>query len=416
MGSYFNIQHINADNVPLPLTNFVQLSVLYSNAVLVAIAPYVSDFSHKLGLITNEAVTSRQVTKFVSLPLQGQVGGTLWLTNGYVFSFFDGVVAGYQDEPRSWQAVEGETRIPEFNGLLCMNKTEAIAFARSSIKKLGYEESDFYADGDPSVGMPFAYGTNFIPYYTIEWADPQGPPDPHADGYCFSAHFEIDGQHRRLTEVHFATRTIRRPQPAIALASIEPAQKQDEHLKLNDDPKLAFKMLNDISEYASKLNGKNVSIFTTNDVQSYDAGGYPDLIEVSLTDGAHYVMTRGYVSYYRGPHCFFGGYLDQRVKDYWGKWEIGDLQAIELARAALRRLNYSDEIVHYKEAPVVKRPFKVGDHEIPRYQILWSHEDRVNGELQSYSRSAVEVDGVDGTIKSVCVESPLCCSLGWPEL
>ena len=61
----------------------IHMTTTYSNALLVAILPYVSDFAVKLDLPIAKPVTLQQVQKFSPSPYRERAEGAVWLTNGW---------------------------------------------------------------------------------------------------------------------------------------------------------------------------------------------------------------------------------------------------------------------------------------------------------------------------------------------
>ena len=71
---------------------YFQVTAGYSNAVLIAILPYVSDFAKKMELPIPLPLTMAQVQQFGCDPHIGEVGGAVTLTNGYEIWFAQGYV------------------------------------------------------------------------------------------------------------------------------------------------------------------------------------------------------------------------------------------------------------------------------------------------------------------------------------
>src|SRR5688572_33312826 len=93
----------------------LQVTAQYSNAVLVAILPHISDFAQKLELPIPAPVTTNHVAHFRCSPRTDQIGGTVWLTNGYQFGFLSGRVGIFRT-PQSYFTLQDPNRIPEFYG------------------------------------------------------------------------------------------------------------------------------------------------------------------------------------------------------------------------------------------------------------------------------------------------------------
>ena len=74
------------------MVTFIQTTAQYTNAALVAILPYITDFAKKLDLSLKTPITTNQVKRFLCDPRKGHVEGSIFLFNGDHFAFVDGVV------------------------------------------------------------------------------------------------------------------------------------------------------------------------------------------------------------------------------------------------------------------------------------------------------------------------------------
>src|SRR5438477_870325 len=113
-----------------------QITAQYSNAVLLAIMPHVSDFAKRLDLPIPQPVTLAQVQYFRCSPRSDHIGGRLALTNGYEFSFDRGRLFQYRS-PSSYFSLQDPDRIPEFYGIVKITKSRAVQIAHQAIKRLG---------------------------------------------------------------------------------------------------------------------------------------------------------------------------------------------------------------------------------------------------------------------------------------
>src|SRR5437764_888392 len=105
-----------------------QVTAQYSNAVLLAIMPYVSDFAKGLALPIPQPVTVTQVQRFGCSPRSDHVGGRVVLTNGYEFSFDRGRVMLYRS-PHSYFSLQDPDRVPELYGSVKISKKQALQIA-----------------------------------------------------------------------------------------------------------------------------------------------------------------------------------------------------------------------------------------------------------------------------------------------
>ncbi|MGH7990901.1 MAG: hypothetical protein ACREDS_12025, partial [Limisphaerales bacterium] len=152
----------------------VQMTAAYSNAVLVAILPHMTDVAQKLELPIPTPITQSAVRHFFCDPRADEVGGWVVLTNGYQFWFHHGYVNG-MSSPWNVFRLQDPDLVPKLYGPLRMNEKEAVALARKTLKKLGYT-NDIFDTVEPEVQLEspkesFAVNQG-VPQYRIIWHDP----------------------------------------------------------------------------------------------------------------------------------------------------------------------------------------------------------------------------------------------------
>jgi hypothetical protein len=144
------------------MTEIVQITAQYSNAVLVAILPFVSDFSQRLNLPVSTPVTPAHVLQFKCDPRKDHVGGLITLTNGCQFSYLSGRVCIYRS-PHSYYSLQNSDLIPRFYGPVLLKERAALKIARNAVEKLGYADEVAHAGTVPKVEPPEKFGENFVP-------------------------------------------------------------------------------------------------------------------------------------------------------------------------------------------------------------------------------------------------------------
>src|SRR5579872_5275319 len=220
----------------------IQVTAQYSNAVLVAILPQVSDFAANVGLPVPLPMTASQVERFGCSPKKDDLGGGLWFTNGLWVSYGHGHVTGMRT-PRSYYNLQDPQAIPRFFGSVKLNQTEALQFARDHIRKLGYTLQETFTDQQPEVRPPFHIGTNTVPFYLFEWKDP-----------VFSrtaVRVELDADQRAIQEMRLASPFLWRAPPRIGVQpKVLNAQAAVSATASNQ---FLAKMLPKISAFAGKL-------------------------------------------------------------------------------------------------------------------------------------------------------------------
>jgi len=403
------------------MLSFVQVTAAYSNAVLVAILPEVSDFSRRLDLPVYTPITLEQVARFNCDPRKGEVGGWLKLTNGFEFWYFHGHVNGFAS-PRCWYRLQDPAEIPSFFGQLKMNKKEAVQMARDALRKLGYSETMLFADGEPKVTKPPRVGANVVPRYRIEWIEPEN------GSTCVDV--EIDGEKKELRSLMLINSSLWRDPPSVDVKPepLPPGQMPD---FIRDVPGMAnyyqqlqapviltaeqrhallLTILAHISEYARKLELAIPLPVCTNHVASFDAEGYPNETAVRLTSGYRFTFPHGYVTQFTAPYAFFvqNQKRDGRIEDYWGSWRMSEREAIKLARDTIKKLGYSLELLHMDKKPKIKRPIKIGRHDIPRYRLTWDKQEKVEVQGEGIvsaitSTTEIEVDADKKVVRSIYI-------------
>lgn len=202
----------------MPL-NLIHVTAEYSNAVLVAILPYVSDFAHKLDLPVQTPVLASQVshcTVYRLLSDRRNVEGTVMLTNELRFYFAGGIVVDYTT-PRDYGEIQDASQIKDFYGKLNLDRESAIRMAKEIPIKLGYNLKDFGCDKPPRVSGPFENDGKLVPFYLIEWANRAEP-----DGPIFSV--SIDGEKKTFESIHIIGSKLFKAPPKL---SVEPELEKD---------------------------------------------------------------------------------------------------------------------------------------------------------------------------------------------
>ncbi|MFO1475855.1 MAG: hypothetical protein U1F98_04305 [Verrucomicrobiota bacterium] len=163
------------------MMDLIHMTAAYSNAVLVAVLPHVSDFANKLALPIPQPVREEQVAHFNPMPYKGQVEGALWLTNGYWFILHSGYVDSFRS-PNDWfYEQDPSAHITNYFGHSKMSTNDVVAFARKKLLALGYGPDLTHSDTQPELEGP--YDTKLgghIPYCQVKW---EPTKDQDSDGY-----------------------------------------------------------------------------------------------------------------------------------------------------------------------------------------------------------------------------------------
>jgi hypothetical protein len=370
----------------------IRVTAEYSNAVLVAVLPYVSDVAQKLDLPVPHPLTTAHVTKCAVVPIR-DAGASVLIGGDWAFWFRGGYVTGFQG-PRSYFALQDPDKIPAFYGTVRMSTDEAVQLARQTIKKLGIPLEAVFAEQEPRLTTPPRRGTNTVPHYHIEWLDPRTDVVPCVD-------MEVDADSKRVERMRINSESLRRPPPEIGVAP-QPAAANRKWPPVN--PAYAWRLLPIVLQAVDDY-GKTLSLpiprpLTTNHVARFslaDNRGWPHS-ELELTNGWRFIYRNSMVNGFYAPDNLFNS--DRRViliKQFLSKWRMPEAEAIELVRRTLARLSYSTNLVHTDFKPTIQKPAVPG---IARYSIWWWYKtDPGADDLQS--KVEAEVDADRGELKSL---------------
>jgi hypothetical protein len=375
----------------------ISVTAQYSNAVLVALLPYVNDVATKLDLHVPRPVTVTQVTH-CSIKQQrrlGEVGAEIGVNEGgsdagWSFVFDNGYINTIQG-PHSYYTLQDPDEISKYFGRVRMTKAEVVEFARQTIGKLGIPLEVVFAEQEPRVTEPEKVGTNTVPHYRIEWLNPTGLGQ--APG-CVD--MDINADTKRVERIRMFSENLRRPPPKISVAPPSRPVFRDQF-----NPEYANRlipiMLSAIDEYGSKLGLLIPRPLTTNHIfkiRCTDNGGWPHC-NIELTNGWRFVYRNSMVNgYYAADDLWNSDWRPKLIKQFTGDERITEDEAVELIRRTIRKLGYSTNYLHVDFRPIIQRP--VLPH-IPRIFICWNVENA--DDLQSKVEAEVDLDR--GEIKSL---------------
>lgn len=366
---------------------FIRVTSEYSNAVLVALMPYFSDFAQKLDLPVPHPITTNHVVEAGIMPVRG-AGGGITLKGGWNFGYHFGYVSSFTS-PYSYFAMQDPDKIPRYFGEVKMSKEEAVQLARDTIKKLGVPLESLFVEQEPRVEEPVRIETNTLPYYRVEWINPFGSTSVEVD---------INANSKKVEQLYLSNKSLERPAPKIdAVAPLVPRSLPP------INPEYAHRLipivLLAIDDYGQKLSLSIPRPLTTNHVAKFslfDNGGWPHA-EIELTNGWRFIYRNSMVNGYYAPDNLFNS--DQRpilIKEFVGKWKMSEQEGIDLVRRAIAKLNYPTNLVHMDFPPQIVKPKLPG---IPRYAFWWNLENKSKDDLQS--KVEAEVDADKGELKSL---------------
>lgn len=389
----------------------LEVTAAYSNAVLVAIMPHVSDFSKALDLPVPQPVTISQVAKFGCSPRADHLGGRLILTNGYSFTFDMGAVVLYRS-PHSYFSLQDPNRVPEFYGVVKVKQTEAVRIAQNALKRLGYKEAELHFDQTPKVTPPKRNEGREIARYLVEWIDKD---QVTAGGIPLErTAVEIDASTGRIEMLGIQGRNARRPDPKISvqpkvIASQPTSQPVGGTRTDSVSPAYAraflAAILPQLSDFVHKAGVDVRTPITMDDIDParFECGYEPQTkcisVFVYLKTGDRFVYRHGQVidfaahNSYRIPE-FNKPLEDKPAHKFYGPVEISTGDALKAAMKPMNDLGYTTTAPKLKRRPEVVPPRKHGTNYLARYFLNWWSDD---GGMQD---AVAEVDATTGKLKS----------------
>ncbi len=157
----------------------IHMTAAYSNAVLVALLPHVSECAAKLNLPIKQPVTAGQVVWSGISPYKDWVQGAVVLTNHYWFGVdHRGFVDSFRAPTNWFFEQDPAANFGKYVGRDHMTTDEAIAMARDALRRLGYKPVLTRSDKPPRLDGPYDVRKDHLPYCRVTWtedADKLGP-------------------------------------------------------------------------------------------------------------------------------------------------------------------------------------------------------------------------------------------------
>jgi hypothetical protein len=289
-----------------------------------------------------------------------------------------------------------------------MTKEEAIAFGRKAIRKLGYSLEDVFANYEPSVPPLEGSGTNILPRYRITWFAPS------AGGG--NTEIEVNARDKKIESIRFNNiAALKRPPPKVG---VEPGplvptnswlrlwkwqNEQGDTINHDYAYRLVPVVFKAAEDWARRFNWDLALPISSNQVRRFycsNNGGVP-YVDLTLKDNWQFTYRVNQITYAGSPRRFFeSDGLPFRVKDFVGKWNLTEDQAIELARQTVSKMGYPLESLHMDTKPKVNRPREIkGMPTIPRLWLEWRYPADPAQPVAQWIE--VEVDCDKGTIETL---------------
>ena len=161
------------------MLELIHMTAQYSNAVLVAVLPYVTDFTAKVNLPIQRPVTAKQVIWCQPSPYKDYVKAGLILSNHYWFAVDPrGFVDGFR-APTNWFFEQQFTdeNVRRYLGQDEMTTNEVVSMARDALMKLGYKPGLTHSYETPTLEGPYDLHrkevTGHVPYCRVIWEWPK---------------------------------------------------------------------------------------------------------------------------------------------------------------------------------------------------------------------------------------------------
>ena len=155
-----------------PTHELIRVTAEYSNAVLVAVLPYIADVSQRLNLPVAHSVSPENVIR-CSISPQRRIGALdveIGIKGDWYFAFKWGFINAIEG-PRNYFFLQDPSEIPRCYGTNRISKGEAVRLARKAIANLGIPLEQVFAEQEPHVREADVC-INLVPQYSVEWFGP----------------------------------------------------------------------------------------------------------------------------------------------------------------------------------------------------------------------------------------------------
>jgi hypothetical protein len=382
--------------------SLIHITVAYSNAVLVAVLPHISNFAEKLDLPIPTPIAAGQVARCNISPWEENVGCGVRLTNGYFFSFAMGAVQSFRS-PINWFYNTNDDwsdaeYFKRYQGKDNMTTNEVIELARNSFEKLGYTPDDFNIRNSPTrIEGPFnSRRFGHLPYCRIEWDSPESKIR-NLLRMDYSIQFDVDMQNKQIVGMNLSGRQFWQSNPKIAvIPDLETNYQSAGEIgrlaaMMNHEPyaKMTPAYSNEtltatlphVTDFVSRLDLPVAKPVTGNQVLLFMPPLYTNInrCTVLLTNYFCFTLENSFVCIFDSPNDWFE---EAGTKTNWatlGKNCMTENEAIEFARNSFRQLGYKPEDFHLNESPTVETATNSQNQLLAYCRVDWENSDDVEG-------------------------------------
>ncbi|HVU27045.1 MAG TPA: hypothetical protein VHG71_04835 [Verrucomicrobiae bacterium] len=359
------------------MISLIHITATYSNAVLVAILPHISNVVQKLDLSIPTPITAGQV-EYINVSLwKDNVGGTVFLTNQYSFEFQHGYVSAFHALKNNPFYGTGDRdalqMLRPYVGSDNITTNEAIELVRNSFYKLGYNTKDFNIEGSPTVlqGPINSKKLGHIPYCQIEWDSPHSRIRNWLS-LDYNIRFEVDMQRKQIVGMNLSGKPFFQPNPRIDVKPELETNYQSAGMAgqmaqlINREPLIHMTstysnatltaVLPYVTDFAKNLDLPTIQPLTSNQVflfllpRYYTNDGFN--CTVILTNHLWFTFLTGFITDFGSPNDWFE---EGETKTNWPAFDektcMTTNETIQFVRDIFRELGYPPEKFHLNDAP-----------------------------------------------------------------
>jgi hypothetical protein len=392
------------------MQELVQITAQYSNAVLVAIMPHISNFAGDLNLPITRPVAPAHVASFRCDPRKDHIGGVVTLTNNSQFTFLDGRVCVYRS-PDSYFSSQTVEAIPEFFGRVVVKEKEALAITRRVVDSLGYTDLIPELKQKPVVTLPEQIGTNHIARYRLRWIDKRfAASSSRGAGFMPAVlDVEVNASQPRIEMFSMVAPQTTRPSPKVDIVPPSLRRKPEATASANAPrltwPTNAFTqsllhtLLPEMSDYVSKARLDISLPLTIHDVdlsRSLCVTNDGDIhMQLYLRNGDRFNYSFGHVRAFYSHDAFYRFPELGDPEKFLGKAAMTTNQAIKLAKEIVKNLGCREKM-ELSFAP----PTYIPQRDFTRFFVQFSAVKN-GAELAS-----LEIDLVKKSAASIYISDP----------
>lgn len=355
----------------------IQMTAAYSNAVLMAVLPHVTDVAKELNLPIIQPVQPAHVWRFVCDPRKGAIGGWVTFTNGYQFWFQNGHI-DMMESPNCYFHLQDPDEIPRFYGTMRMTESDAVQMGEQTVRKLGYHPSWLKTE-KPTVERARTASRdepNVVPRFRVTWQRIA------LDGRKTIAEVEINADSKRPEMYRLLGREFEREQPNIPQPSVipqppssAPPVRESKLQLLPDDQRLAA--TNEVCAKATEM-AKRLGLPIKLPIRPLDIKeSHLDIWDgdlsgsFTLKNGYRFFYRRGHISSFYSPNS--DGYEHAfDLRTVYGKVRYTKEQILDYATKEVRKLGYPDRAVFLDQPAFVGGGPGENTPGYTRFRVRWA--------------------------------------------